>query len=106
MLKFKKFAITTLALISLGQITSCGSYTNTTTSNQFELKAGVTLSHQPVDSADLIRLRDQELIPLVEKGKISAEEARTFMRAQKKRLNMPNQNKTEALDKILRKKGL
>jgi len=70
------------------------------------LKAGVTLSHQPVDSADLIRLRDQELIPLVEKGKISAEEARTFMRAQKKRLNMPNQNKTEALDKILRKKGL
>lgn len=59
-----------------------------------------------MDAADLTRLRDQELVPLVEKGKISATEARTFMRAQKKRLNMPNQNKTEALDKILKEKGL
>lgn len=102
----KQFALILLTIISLVQVTSCGTYTNTSTSKQFEFKAGVTLSHQPINSADLTRLRDQELIPLVEKGKINAEEARAFMRAQKKRLNMPNQNKTEALDKILREKGL
>ena len=71
-----------------------------------EIKAEVSVSHKPLDPAELIRLRDQELVPLVEKGKISANEARAYMRAQKKRLNMPNHNETKQLDKILRMKNL
>ena len=71
-----------------------------------EIKAGVSVSQKPLDPAELIRLRDQELVPLVEKGKISANEARAYMRAQKKRLNMPNHNETKQLDKILRMKNL
>jgi len=42
----------------------------------------------------------------VEKGKITAAEARAFMRAQKKRLGMANPDKTKALDQILKQKGL
>lgn len=71
-----------------------------------EIKAGVSVSRTPLDPAELIRLRDQELVPLVEKGKISANEARAYMRAQKKRLNMPNHNETKQLDKILKMKNL
>ena len=99
MAKLQRLALFTALTIT--PLTAC----NPTTA-PVELKAGVTISHQAVDSADLTRLRDQELIPLVEKGKINAEEARAFMRAQKKRLNMSNQNKTENLDEILKGKGL
>ena len=71
-----------------------------------EVKPGISLSSQPKNSLELTKLRDNELIPLVEKGKISAEEARAFMRAQKKRLGMANPDKTKALDQILKQKGL
>ena len=71
-----------------------------------EVKPGVSLLSQPKNSLELTKLRDQELIPLVEKGKISADEARAFMRAQKKRLGMANPDKTKALDQILKQKGL
>jgi hypothetical protein len=71
-----------------------------------EVKPGVSLTSQPKNSAELTKLRDSELIPLVEKGKITAQEARAFMRAQKKRLGMPNSDKTKALDQILKQKGL
>jgi len=106
MAKLHRIALFTALALTITPLTACSTKTSSPTTAPIELKAGVTLSHQPVDSADLTRLRDQELIPLVEKGKISAEEARAFMRAQKKRLNMPNQNKTEALDRILKSKGL
>ena len=71
-----------------------------------EVKPGVSLSSQPTNITELTKLRDNELIPLVEKGKISANEARAFIRAQKKRLGLPNPDKTNALDQILKQKGL
>jgi len=71
-----------------------------------EVTPGVKLSSQPSNSAELTKLRDSELIPLVEKGKITAAEARAFMRAQKKRLGMANPDKTKALDQFLKQKGL
>ena len=70
------------------------------------VKPGVSLTSQPKNSAELTKLRDNELVPLVEKGKISADEARAFMRAQKKRLGMANPDRTKALDQILKQKGL
>ena len=106
MAKLHWLAVLTALALTITPLTACSPKTSSPVNAPVELKAGVTLSHQPVDSADLTRLRDQELIPLVEKGKISADEARAFMRAQKKRLNMPNQNKTDALDKILKAMGL
>jgi len=74
--------------------------------NGAEVKPGVKLSSQPSNSTELTKLRDSELIPLVEKGKITSAEARAFMRTQKKRLGMANPNKTKALDQILKQKGL
>ena len=71
-----------------------------------EVKPGVFLSSQPTNIAELTKLRDTELIPLVIKGKITAAEARAFMRTQKKRLGLPNPDKTNALDQILKEKGL
>ena len=106
MAKLHWLAVLTALALTITPLTACSPKTSSPVNAPVELKAGVTLSHQPVDSADLTRLRDQELIPLVEKGKISADEARAFMRAQKKRLNMSNQNKTENLDEILKGKGL
>ena len=106
MAKFHRLALFTALALTITPLTACSPKTSSPVNAPVELKAGVTLSHQPVDSADLTRLRDQELIPLVEKRKISADEARAFMRAQKKRLNMPNPDKTKALDQILKQKGL
>jgi hypothetical protein len=103
---FRPFALITVAILTITPLTSCGPKNNSALPTPLEIKAGVSVSHTPLNSADLTKIRDQEIIPLVEKGKITANEARAFMRAQKKRLNMPNQNKTEALDKILKQKGL
>ena len=101
--------LTGLAAVTVLPLTACqppGGQSPSHMNKGAEVKPGLNLSSQPSNSAELTKLRDTELIPLVEKGKISAEEARAFMRAQKKRLNMPNQNKTEALDRILKSKGL
>lgn len=106
MAKLHRLAVLTALALTITPLTACSPKTSSPVNAPVELKAGVTLSHQPVDSADLTRLRDQELIPLVEKGKISADEARAFMRAQKKRLGMANPDKTKALDQILKQKGL
>lgn len=106
MAKFHRLALFTALALTITPLTACSPKTSSPTTAPVELKAGITLSHQPVDSADLTRLRDQELVPLVEKRKISADEARAFMRAQKKRLNMANPDKTNALDQILKQKGL
>ena len=106
MAKLHRLALFTALTLTIAPLTACSPKTSSPVNAPVELKAGVTLSHQPVDSADLTRLRDQELIPLVEKRKISADEARAFMRAQKKRLGMANPDKTNALDQILKKKGL
>ena len=106
MAKLQRIALFTALTLTIAPLTACSPKTSSPTTAPVELKAGITLSHQPVDSSDLTRLRDQELVPLVEKGKISADEARAFMRAQKKRLNMANPDKTNALDQILKQKGL
>jgi len=98
-----------LSAVTLVPLTACqppASQTPTQMGSGAEVKPGVVLSSQPTNVAELTKLRDSELVPLVEKGKITAEEARAFMRAQKKRLGLPNPNKTEALDKILKEKGL
>ena len=106
MAKLHRLALFTALALTITPLTACSPKTSSPTTAPVELKAGITLSHQPVDSADLTRLRDQELVPLVEKEKITAAEARAFMRAQKKRLNMANPDKTNALDQILKQKGL
>ncbi len=93
-----------LATLTLVPLTACQPPSQM--GNGSEVKPGVKLSSQPSNSAELTKLRDSELIPLVEKGKITAAEARAFMRAQKKRLGMANPDKTKALDQILKQKGL
>ena len=103
---YRRFALFTAIILSLVPISACTPKSNNKTIAPVEIKAGVSVSQKPLDPAELIRLRDQELVPLVEKGKISANEARAYMRAQKKRLNMPNHNETKQLDKILRMKNL
>jgi hypothetical protein len=103
---YRRFALFTAIILSLVPISACTPKSNNKTTAPVEIKAGVSVSREPLDPAELIRLRDQELVPLVEKGKISANEAREYMRAQKKRLNMPNHNETRQLDKILNEKGL
>jgi len=98
-----------LASLTLVPLTACqppASQSPSQMGNGAEVKPGVKLSSQPSNSAELTKLRDSELIPLVEKGKITAAEARAFMRAQKKRLGMANPDKTKALDQILKQKGL
>lgn len=99
-------ALLTALALTLTPLTACSPKTSSPANVPVELKAGVTISHQPLDSADLTQLRDNELIPLVEKGKISADEARAFMPAQKKRLGMANPDNTKAIDQILKQKGL
>jgi len=101
--------LTGLAVVTVLPLTACQPHAGQSPSqmgNGAEVKPGLNLSSQPSNSAELTKLRDTELIPLVEKGKISAEEARAFMRAQKKRLGMANPDKTKALDQILKQKGL
>ena len=98
-----------LAVLTLVPLSACqppASQAPSQMGSGAEVKPGVSLTSQPKNSAELTKLRDNELVPLVEKGKISADEARAFMRAQKKRLNMPNPDKTKALDQILKQKGL
>jgi hypothetical protein len=101
--------LTGLAAVTVLPLTACqppGGQSPSHMNKGAEVKPGLNLSSQPSNSAELTKLRDTELIPLVEKGKISAEEARAFMRAQKKRLGMANPDKTKALDQILKQKGL
>ena len=102
--RFWTLLLAGLATLTLVPLTACQPPSQMGSGS--EVKPGVKLSSQPSNSAELTKLRDSELIPLVEKGKITAAEARAFMRTQKKRLGMANPDKTKALDQILKQKGL
>ena len=102
--RFWTLLLAGLATLTLVPLTAC--LPPSQMGNGAEVKPGVKLSSQPSNSTELTKLRDSELIPLVEKGKITSAEARAFMRTQKKRLGMANPNKTKALDQILKQKGL
>ena len=70
------------------------------------IKEEVKLSYTPKNGKELSDLRDAELVPLIEKKKISVDEARAFIISQKKRLGLANPNRTNQLDNILKQKGL
>ena len=96
-------ALTLALLLPIG---ACTKVENIPSPTPLVIKEGVKLSYTPKNGKELSELRDTELVPLIQKKKISVNEARAFMINQKKRLGLANPNRTSQFDKILKQKGL
>ena len=71
----------------------------------FNLKPGVTLNYTPSNGDELYSLRT-DLIILIKMKKITSEEARAFLRSQKRRLGLQDPDRTIVFDQMLRDAGL
>lgn len=71
----------------------------------YELKPGVRLSYQPQNAEELAAIRT-DLIILIKLKKINTDEARQFLRSQKKRLGLANPDQTDAFDQMLKDEQL
>ena len=95
-----------LMLALLLPIGACKKAESISSPTPMVIKEEVKLSYTPKNGKELSDLRDAELVPLIEKKKISVNEARAFIISQKKRLGLANPNRTNQLDNILKQKGL
>ena len=98
--------VAALMVALLLPIGACKKAENITSPTPLVIKEGVRLSYTPKNGKELSELRDKELVPLIQKKKISVNEARAFMISQKKRLGLANPNRTSQFDSILKQKGL
>jgi len=69
------------------------------------VKPGVTVNYEPQNKDELASLIP-DLVFLVKSKQITADEARSFVRQQRKRLNLPYPNQTKGLDRQLKKAGV
>ena len=98
--------VAALMLALMLPIGGCTKVENIPSPTPLVIKEGVKLSYTPKNGKELSELRDKELVPLIQKKKISVNEARAFMISQKKRLGLANPNRTSQFDSILKQKGL
>ena len=71
-----------------------------------KIQVGSIQISQPTDYNSFIKIRNTELVNAVRNKQITPDQARTFLKAQKHRLGMPNPDQTRGLDQILRQQGL
>ena len=65
------------------------------------IPVGVLLLSRPANGRVLQRVVEQEILPAIEEGRFSPEQARAFIRAQQKRLHLWNPNGTNAFNRLL-----
>jgi len=66
---------------------------------------GLTFT-KPSDRLSFLKIRDQEVFKAVKDRKLSAPEAQSLLRSEKRRLGLPDPNRTPGFDAMLRKAGL
>jgi len=71
-----------------------------------KIQVGSIQISKPTDYNSFIKIRNTELVTAVRNKQITPDQARTFLKAQKHRLGLPNPNQTRGLDKILKEQGL
>jgi hypothetical protein len=62
---------------------------------------GALLLSRPANARELKRVVEQEILPAIEEGRFSPEQARAFIRAQQKRLHLWNPNGTNEFNRLL-----
>jgi len=75
-------------------------------SQPIKVQVGSIQISQPQDAASFAKLRDTELVTAVRNKQMTPDQARTFLKAQKRRLGLPNPDFTRGFDQILRQQGL
>lgn len=98
-----------LGLALLACLTACSPQPElppSQSSQPIKVQVGSIQISQPQDAASFTKMRDTELVTAVRNKQITPEQARTFLKAQKLRLGLPNPNQTRGLDKILKDQGL
>lgn len=70
---------------------------------QGKTKVGNALITTPNDRDSYKEIMVNEVVPAVKGNQVTPEEARAFLREQKKRLGVPNPGKTEGFDKLIAK---
>jgi len=65
------------------------------------IPVGALLLSRPANGRELQRVVEQEILPAIEEGRFSPEQARAFIRAQQKRLHLWNPNGTNAFNRLL-----
>lgn len=93
-----------LALSGLLSVVGCQTQDNPDLPSQI-VKPGVSLSTQPKDPQAVEGIRP-ELIKLVKAGKITADDARAWLMEAKRRVGMPNADRTAGFDKMLKEAGI
>jgi hypothetical protein len=100
----KRLLALSLALSGLLGVVGCQKQENPALPSQI-VRPGVSLSTQPRDPQALEDIRP-ELIELVKAGKISAAEAGTWLIEAKRRVGIPNPERTVGFDKMLKEAGV
>ncbi len=65
------------------------------------IPVGALLLSRPANARQLKRVVEQEILPAIEEGRFSPEQARAFIRAQQKRLHLWNPNGTNEFNRLL-----
>ena len=65
------------------------------------IPVGALLLSRPANARELKRVVEQEILPAIEEGRFSPEQARAFIRAQQKRLHLWNPNGTNEFNRLL-----
>ena len=65
------------------------------------IPVGALLLSRPANARELKRVVEQEILPAIEEGRFSPEQARAFIRAQQKRLHLWNPNGTSEFNRLL-----
>jgi len=62
---------------------------------------GALLLSRPANARELKQVVEQQILPAIEEGRFSPEQARAFIRAQQKRLHLWNPNGTNEFNRLL-----
>ena len=65
------------------------------------IPVGALWLSRPANARDLQRVFEREILPAIEEGRFSPEQARAFIRAQQKRLHLWNPNGTNGFNRLL-----
>ena len=65
------------------------------------MPVGALLLSRPANARELKRVVEQEILPAIEEGRFSPEQARAFIRAQQKRLHLWNPNGINEFNRLL-----
>ncbi len=100
----KRLLAINLAAAGLFVLTGCQAPPTPSQPSQL-VKPGVELSTQPQTPQEVEDIRP-ELITLVKEGRITADEARNWLIEAKRRVGIPNPEKTVGFDKMMKEAGV